>query len=252
MVWSLRGLRQLTILDDHDAALADFNRSIELKPSSFLPYFMRAEILLEKREFAAARADLDVAVGFNPYIDWSYRRRAEALDQLDEPRLADADLRRARWLSRLYELAYKAGIARTNATLWADVARHCRAGDDLVWASIAVDEALKLNPDSPEALRERAALRLGRGELDAALADADRAVEISDVGRNLEVRGDVHFARNDFGRAIADYEAGNIVTESAARAYEARARQHKLAGRTTQEKADRAASARIRKLLDEP
>lgn len=250
--WCLRALRHVNLRKDVDSALADLDQCIRLQPRLFVPYYLRASLLIDRRNFPGARRDLDRAAELNPYINWTYRRRAVVLEELHETDAAAADRHRDRWLERLYDLAYQAGKADTNPSLWAEVARHSRRGDDWIWAEIAIQEALRCQSNSGDGLRERAALRLHRGDFDGALLDAQAAVDQSETGLTLEVRGGVYAARGEWDLAIADYEAGNVVTEAVAHAYESRAEIRQRAGRTSPARADRDAAARLRRLLNEP
>jgi tetratricopeptide (TPR) repeat protein len=250
--WCMRALRHVNLRNDVDSALADLDQCIQLQPRSFVPYYFRASLLIDRDSFASARRDLDRAAELNPYLNWTYRRRAVVLEELHETEAAAADRHRDRWLERLYDLAYQAGKADTNPFLWAEVARHSRRGDDWIWAEIAIKEALRCQSDSGDGLRERAALKLHRGDFDGALADAQAAVDQSETGLTLEVRGGVYAARGEWDLAIADYEAGNVVTEAVAHAYDSRAKIRQRAGRTSLAQADRDAAARLRRLLDEP
>ena len=88
----LRG--SLKVQFDRAAALADFNKVIELKPDSGAAYHQRALLRLMNQDVAGALKDLDASVAHNYKGDGIYTLRAQLRRQLGDMKgaLADFDL----------------------------------------------------------------------------------------------------------------------------------------------------------------
>lgn len=83
-----------------------------------------------------------------------------------------------------------------------------RSKDELPAAIVALNEALRREPDHAHALRLRSQARLETNELDGAMQDANRAVELaSDVAEGYLFRAKVRIWKDqDFTGAISDYD----------------------------------------------
>lgn len=248
--WVNRAYDHIRRNNDRDAALADLNEAIALKPDSMIPSLFRSGILLERHQYEEALADLNDAIRINPYINHSFRRRARALENLGQPEQSRRDLARARWLERLYRLVFVTVVRPNEPRPWQAVARYTREAEEWDFTEIAVNEALKIDPEFAGAFYERAAMQLARGNLDEALTAAQQACSLEDQAIHQKLRGDVHFAREEWNEAIADYEATSTIGEQAILAYEARARIHREAGRIAESDGDLERAKSLRRLRE--
>jgi tetratricopeptide (TPR) repeat protein len=83
----------------------------------------------------------------------------------------------------------------------------CHARGDLDGALAEFDRALELRPDYAEAYHNRGVIRQARGDLEGALADLDRAVQLNSCcAEAYNNRGSVRRARGDLEGALADYD----------------------------------------------
>jgi tetratricopeptide (TPR) repeat protein len=186
-----------TRLLNFQAAEVDYGRAIGLDPSA-KHYLERAGIRSRRGDHPGALLDAKAAYelenGDNDARAWyaselTYAGQVDqALDLLNsEPDVATED-GISDFLQRLdvYELAGR----------WDE-------------ASEFVDTALKKHPRMAKLLNARCWLRgLRNAELDGALADCNRAIELSaDPASFLDSRGMVHYRAGRYAAALADYNA---------------------------------------------
>jgi tetratricopeptide (TPR) repeat protein len=61
---------------EHDGAISDLTKAIEMNPGSSMAYFYRGRAYLGKREHDPAISDLDKAIELNPQLAVAYGERA--------------------------------------------------------------------------------------------------------------------------------------------------------------------------------
>jgi len=73
------------------------------------------------------------------------------------------------------------------------------------------ETSIKLHPEfAEERYSDLARVRVKFGDLDKALTDAEKAVELKpDNFANIQIRGEVHFARKEYDAAITDFTKSN-------------------------------------------
>jgi tetratricopeptide (TPR) repeat protein len=177
-----------------------FSHAASLRPGSPWPYYHRARVAIDRRAFQQARDDCDEAIRLRPDVAATYVHRALARMGLgDAPgtvRDLSAALERGVPQTRVYFIRAEAraragdaegaerdraeGLRRTpdDAESW--VARGlARLPGDPAGARADIDEALRLDPTSRRALRDRAVvLSEYLGRTDEAIATLDRAVTV--------------------------------------------------------------------------
>lgn len=199
IAWLTRGIARVK-LGQHKEAIGDLNACIALAPGYATAWFWRARSRQELGEAAQAIRDYDEAIRLQPTWPQAYYNRALAHQGLRNFAQASADLTRALEMkfvptrclllrARLRSLLGDQEGAQADerlglSTLPADeeswVARGVvRLATDPAAALADCDQALKLNPQSLSALRNKAHIlgeRLGR--TNEALAVLDRAVQL--------------------------------------------------------------------------
>ena len=153
--------------EGYTRALDDYPRALALSPRSVNAYWRRGKAyLLYKRDLAAARKDLDVAIRLDPSQAELYVTRASILAWLGEPDAALVDLNQA--------LAHKPHSvhALTNRGL-----AYFNTGD-ISRALADFDAALALSPDDAGIYSFRAAARRKAGDETGAKADEAKMAKL--------------------------------------------------------------------------
>ena len=173
-----------------------WTREVEIDPLCALGYGNRGQAHLARGEWAAAIADYDAQAALEPPKDakfWHNRGVCHAM--LEKPREAEADYARALEADADYIDTY---VAR--AQLRAKLGDAPGAGADF-------DEALRRNPRSFDAWRQRGLWRLRRDSRGAA-ADLTRALELRpDHAETWADRGLARALLGDAAGAMSDLDA---------------------------------------------
>ncbi|HLI65260.1 MAG TPA: hypothetical protein VKU90_02755 [Caulobacteraceae bacterium] len=140
---------------------------------------------------------------------------AEAAERLGEVYAARGDSERA-----IAEATQAIRLKPKLARAYADRARAEFRQGDAAHAIADLGQALALRPDDVADLNNRCWMRAASGrELDAALADCDRAVAIQpDAAALRDSRGFVHLKRREYAAALADYRAALAMNDAAVKA----------------------------------
>ncbi|MEV2270390.1 tetratricopeptide repeat protein [Nonomuraea africana] len=153
-------------LGRHEEALADYQSAIAMSPPLPEAYYNRAEVRIALGEEEAALADLAYVLELDPaYLD-AYINRAGLLAGMERDAEAFADVR--------------AGLALApgNPHLLTVLGQLETAAGRQEEAERALDAAIAAAPTLAAAWANRGALRYELGQLEAALADLTRAVEL--------------------------------------------------------------------------
>src|SRR5262249_50854176 len=150
-----------------DLAIADYDKAIGLDAKYLDAYVNRGRAFARRKDYDRALADFDAATGINPDNVRARYNRAEAYEAKNDFSRAVEDYDA---LTRLQPS--NAGI--WNGRCWARAV----IGADLDGALADCNESLRLKPDVANTIDSRALVNLKRGDLDAALADYDRALSI--------------------------------------------------------------------------
>jgi len=200
IAYNNRGLALLH-LNQHDRAIADYTRAIELtraavdRPTamSWQPYVNRGVALLEKGEADRAIEDFDTAISMRPLFR-TYYLRGMAFERKAMFDVAFRDYSRAMAMEPSFVDAY-VGLG----------VLHGRAGS-LDKAMQLFDQAITIDPNHPLAFGNRGFALSLAGRNDEALRDFDRAVLLDPANPKVYFnRGGHHLKTGDRGRARADY-----------------------------------------------
>jgi tetratricopeptide (TPR) repeat protein len=220
------GLRRLQ--GDEAGALADYGEALALAPDDLVAAFGRAQLLSARGDAASALADLDRVLAARPDGSDDELVQVEALiaramlhGRAGRFDAAVGDAERALQLDprsgHAYRVRAEVRIARGDTSgAESDLRRALEllpAGDSSVLATRALLDQVTGREtadvgDDPQALVVRASAREARGELVAARADCDRALERRpDFAQALRLRGQIRLrSGGDDGGALADLD----------------------------------------------
>lgn len=178
----------------HEEAMADYEAAMRESPPYPEPYYNHGDLALEAGDLKTALADFSYVLELEPTFVDALVNRAGVRYQLGDLDGAAADVEAG--------LALEPGQAHL----------HCQRGlieaerGDATLARAAFDAALGADPDLVPALANRAVLAFEAGEVDAAIRDLTRALELAD---DPALRGNRAIAYEAAGRladAVADCE----------------------------------------------
>ncbi len=213
-VYGLRG-RCHADRGDTAAALRDFAAAVAGDPDHAADYLLsRARLHLDCDDYAACVADCTAAIRLDPDNPWAHHTRGTALHELSvkgpgnrghHPRDPSAD---------------EAGAAEAMPP-----------AEAAAMAEADFGESARLDPDNGWPLLGRALVRLGRGDLGGAEADATRVIALMpEVSRGYELRGTARRQAGDLGGALADFDRAVELAPQSAAVFNQRAGVHYARG----------------------
>jgi len=239
IIYRIRGTQYMIVAEQTGdksnitLAIADFDKGIELSPTSATPYLTRCVAHFRLEDFERALADCTKASELNPKLAAAWGGRAMAHQALGNLEVAVKDAGEA---IRLEPKAPRWYRARAGALRMLE--RHAEAVKDLDKAialsppdaekalmlrqrglshgelgdfkkAIAdLDEANRLKPNDRTILNDRCWVRGQWGqELDKALADCDASLAIEKASTTYDSRGFVNLRRGDPSSAFVDFDA---------------------------------------------
>jgi tetratricopeptide (TPR) repeat protein len=205
---------------DFDRAIADYSEALRLDPRQVRSLANRAGVWNEKGEFEQALADVNEAIRLNPNVLESYYTRALIwwnLHQLDK---ALADLNE--FIRRGGSSLQQASVYNARGLVWRDKGDYDAAIADYT-------QAIRLDPKVARVYSNRGEAWRLKGDLDRAVADQDEAIRIGlqlgdastasqqgPLGKTViatvslktqyVLRGDTYRYRDEFEKALADYD----------------------------------------------
>jgi serine/threonine protein kinase len=195
--------KQLSLAHKYPEAIADFNRSIELKPSS-AAYLERGQALDSIDDKQGAVADFNAAIKLDPNSAEAYYLRGSRYRDLGKDREALADLDRTLSLQSNH---YLARVERGN--LHAKMGNNDRAMTDL-------NLAIQIEARSSYAYMSRAGVYASNNQKDKAIADYDRAIALDpDSYYEIFQRGILHQELNRTDKAKADFQRALAIAKKA-------------------------------------
>jgi tetratricopeptide (TPR) repeat protein len=248
-----------SIKGDADGALADYNHAIELDPKSAGAFNSRGMIKKSKGDLDGAIADFSSAIEINPKLAVAYKNRGEARQTKGDAAGAKEDLKRAGELNP--ELISKespsptagprSGGLESAVTESASPAADESDGDlvnrgiekakngDLDGAIADFNRAIELNPKDDAPYYNRAQAKRLKKDTAGAVADYTKAIELGSTNpAAYNNRGNARAENKDRDGAIADYTRAIELKPDYARAYYNRAVMKKAKGDITGAKED--------------
>lgn len=188
--------RNVMAMEDYMLAIQYFNQSIKAKPYLSDPYFYRAIAKLSLDDFKGAADDCTLAIERNKFKTEAYKVRGFARQNLGQDSLAIADYNIGLEYNPTdkYFLFYKA-VAQSELK-------------DYAGAGTTFSALLRQYPNFEEGYTARGRLNVLKGDTVAALADVDRAIELSQSLVNpYLLRAEIEWKRKEWNKASQDIGA---------------------------------------------
>ena len=211
----------------YHAAVADYNKTIGLKPDYASAYYNRGNAKAALKQYFAAIADYTAAIGLKPDLADAYNNRGIAKAKLGRyfPAISDFDM--AIGLKPDYADAY---YSRGNAKY--NLKQYAAAISDY-------DKAIHLKPDLANAYNNRGNAKANLKEYFAAISDYDTAIRLKpDDAKAYSNRGVAKEGLKEYAAAISDYDTAIRLKPDSADVYHNRGIAKALLGRTWEAKQD--------------
>ena len=156
------------LLNHYEAALADYDRFLELKPDNFSGYFRRGLLHLESMRLGGAIADFTRAHEIEPDDQWTLANRGIAYAWMNERALAEKDF------------AAVEKLDADNPVMLHGLALLHMQAEEFQQAVTMLDRALEIDPQDYWSLRVRSDAYWELGEKEKSSADNDLAYELEE------------------------------------------------------------------------
>lgn len=163
---------------EHDRALAEFSRALQIDPRNALAFQARGNTYSSKGEYERAVADYTDALRLDPRLTLAYVNRGLAYTKLRDSDQAVADFTAALKLEPRLALAYL-----NRGTAFARKGDYDRAIADFT-------HALQIEPRLALAYFNRGLAHSKKGEVDAAITDFTHVMEIDPTNADAKARRD--------------------------------------------------------------
>jgi tetratricopeptide (TPR) repeat protein len=200
-----------------DAAIADYDKAIALEPGWALAYNNRGFARIRREEFDAAIVDLDKAIALDPTFGFAYNNRGKAFAEKGDLEKAMADYDKSIALDASNALALSnRGYART-------------LKGEFDGAIADFDRAIAVSPKMAESYNGRGAAYYTRyfqsrsaQDLNKAIDDYSQAINLGPAAMIYANRGYALTDKEEYDRAIADFDKALTLNPKLATAYNGR------------------------------
>src|SRR6266496_5648455 len=207
------------IKKDADGALGDYNRAIELDPKNANAFNNRGNIKKAKGDLDGAIADFTSAIGLNEKLAIAYKNRGDAKQAKGDAAGANEDLKRAGELdpqlrdeessADSIDRGIDKGKEKESAASVEDFFKRAgvkKAAGDLDGAIADYDRAIQLDPKDAAIYNNRGLAKQEKGDLDAAIVDFNLAIQLNPKDAvACSNRGNAKRDKGDLDGAILDY-----------------------------------------------
>ncbi len=182
-------------LGEHEKALSDCTKAIELDPIAYRAYYNRGRAYVPKGQLDRAVQDFDQAIRLKPDFAFAYNKRGLAYHYKGQLNRAIRDHDQAIRLKPDYAEAY---VSR--ALAYYKMGQYDRAIQDY-------DQAIRLKPNDASAYVGRGLAYDDKGQPDRAIQDYDQAIRLKpDYAEAYVGRGLAYDDKGQYDRAIQDYD----------------------------------------------
>jgi tetratricopeptide (TPR) repeat protein len=225
MAYALRG-EAYRAINRIESALKDFDRAIQLNPSSEEFYSARGNVRAARGDGAGALADYAQALRLNPKFVRAYHNRAllHSRERRLERALAD--------YSEALHIGSDAFLFAGRARVYEKIGRDDDAAKDY-------STAIALDPTNSAAHKNLGALLYRKGRIVESIEQFDRAIALNprDAG-GYSNRATAYSDLRRFDQAMADFASALRLDANHATAYVNRGRAYDLQGRSAEARAD--------------
>ena len=186
--------------EDKEAALADLNQALKHNPANLQAHELRAWSLLSDRKVDEAMEDFEYWFNAEPKNFAARVIVAERLRASGDLFNADVQEKVIKILNEAAGIDPKSGIPET---LKAQIFLQQDKPQDAIDAAT---KAIEVDKRRPLALRIRAAAFAEKGDLDAALDDANKLMKL-DLMDGYQLRSQILIQQGNFAKAIEDFRA---------------------------------------------
>ncbi|MFK7820797.1 MAG: tetratricopeptide repeat protein, partial [Planctomycetaceae bacterium] len=262
--WNNRGFAQYK-QKQYKAALGDLTKAIQIKPDYINALNNRGLVYLAMKNHAAVVSDMTAAIKASPNEIKLFRARRAAYLELKDFDKARQDASKIEWLVRLASMTQAIDKSPLEFRNYMQRGLYLADGGEHEAAVRDFSRAAQLNNSTSEPLVARARSLLALNKTGDAIRDCATVIEVCEKAKSLiaknqadgsldaspnvtgatdaqeaySVRGDAWMAKEQYSKAIADYEKANRFDTTVAEAYLRRARQYDQAGNRRQAEADR-------------
>jgi tetratricopeptide (TPR) repeat protein len=218
--------------DRRQDALADLDKALELDPNVAGTYDNRGSMLLAAQEPQKALADFTRAIQLDPANPNYYAHRRVTLTKLEKFAEAQADAIKIEHLVQLSALNEAVFRDRKSAQPYIDRGIYFLGENQIENALANFTKALELKPKNANALTQRSRAWLRHGDLEKAVNDATAALAIDPREETYGVRGDAYRKLKEYDKALADYDAAQRIDQDVAETWTLYAQSLQQAGRS--------------------
>ena len=196
-------------MGDRTKAAQDWKKAASLSPQTAQDYASRAYAKSRLNQKDAAINDYNQALVINPNFPRGYIGRAYILYERGEKEQALDNLEKALAINpnSVVALILKGEILAY------------QTNPDWPGAIEAYSTALAVNPNDPDVLNNRCSAYVATQQLDLALADCDRGLQIQPNDASIYLtRGNIRLNKNNFEDAVQDYSRAIKINEQAGNA----------------------------------
>ncbi len=195
-------------LKQYEKAIKDYNKAIELNPNDAHSYNNRGTACGGLKQHKKAIEDYNKAIELNPNLTLVYNNRGTVYGKLKEHKKAIGNYNKAIELNPLYALAY---INRGNT--YGELKQHETAIEDY-------NTAIELNPNIAQAYNNRGTVYYELKEHEKAIKDFDKAIELNPTyAPAYNNRGTAYGKLKEHKKAIENYNKAIELNPTYAPAY---------------------------------
>ena len=179
-------------------------KSLRLEPENFWTEYLQSLCFVKRGRWAEAKVALTSCLSRKPGFCWANLLRATAEYRLDETSIAEADFNQALANAPASDALARWAVLTTRGAMWVRFKEWSKAVEDL-------GQAVREQPDAPEAYVNLALAYEGAKQMDVAQTALDRAIKCRPKDAALYhtrarlkvIQSDPRGARRDFEQAIA-------------------------------------------------